>query len=368
LRRLLFDPVLSALPESTRSLVLSLADGMQLAPIEELPLESGKTLGEALGLRTVWSLRELLHERGSRWSEPPTVLVLGGADYDAHPLEAAPVVPGVGTPIVRSRDAGPGDPGAAGTGGEAGAESFPALPGTEAEAEDLAGTFAASFPDREATLLCAAGASEAAFVLQAPGRTFLHLATHGYFAPESAWVASVDSPPEALARFDVGQRDRVARLSPYSLAGIVLAGANLPADALGRREGLLTAQEIAQLDLSACHLATLSACETSLGVRRAGSGLASLRSAFHAAGARFVLATLWKVDDALAAELMADFYTRLWAQRQEPYAEPPADDCSRFANEGTSRQDESLRRAGSRGRDLSPPRHGGACVRSAGRR
>nr|MCU0867028.1 CHAT domain-containing protein [Planctomycetota bacterium] len=107
---------------------------------------------------------------------------------------------------------------------------------------------------------------------------------------------------------------------PYSLTGIVLTGANQPVNALGQREGILTAQEIAQLDLSACHLATLSACDSSLGVRQAGSGLASLRQSLHAAGARYVLATLWKVDDKIAADLMTDFYTRLWQQGQDPHA------------------------------------------------
>ena len=102
------------------------------------------------------------------------------------------------------------------------------------------------------------------------------------------------------------------------MTGIALAGANLPSDALGHREGILTAQEIAQLDLTACYLATLSACDTSLGVRRGGTGLASLRQAFHAAGARFVLASLWRVNDVHAEELMADFYTRLWKQHEDP--------------------------------------------------
>ena len=53
-------------------------------------------------------------------------------------------------------------------------------------------------------------------------------------------------------------------------------------------------------------------------MRRAGTGLASLRHAFHAAGARYVLATLWEVNDAAADALMRDFYTRVWEGKQDP--------------------------------------------------
>ncbi len=312
LRALLFDPILAALPDGTNALALSLADELHLLPLDELPLASGTSLGEAFDLRTVWSLRVLLHERRER-TTTPTALVLGGADYDATPDEAAPAVPTAATPIVEplatgGSRSGPGD------------HAFPPLPGTKAEAESLAATFAKSFPERFATTLQGTLASEALFVDAAPGTTFIHLATHGYFAPESAWVATDHKDDSPLARFDVSRSNRGAQLSPYSLAGIALTGANLPADALGRREGILTAQEIVQLDLQQCELATLSACKTSLGVRRAGTGLASLRQAFHAAGARFVLATLWEVNDAEAAKLMADFYDHLWQQGESPRA------------------------------------------------
>ena len=146
----------------------------------------------------------------------------------------------------------------------------------------------------------------------------LHLATQGDFAPEQALAATDQKAASPLAGFDTGRENRGAQLSPYSLAGLAFAGANLPPDALGRREGILTAQEVVHLDLQACELATLSACKTSLGVRRAGAGLASLRQAFHAAGAHYVLATLWEVHDTEAQKLMTDFYGRLWKEGQAP--------------------------------------------------
>ena len=50
--------------------------------------------------------------------------------------------------------------------------------------------------------------------------------------------------------------------------------------------GILTAEELATFDLRNCELAVLSACETNVGIRRAGQGIQSLQTALHAAGAR----------------------------------------------------------------------------------
>lgn len=60
-------------------------------------------------------------------------------------------------------------------------------------------------------------------------------------------------------------------------------------------------------------LAVLSACETGRGRLLRGEGLLGLARAFCLAGVRNLLVTLWKVDDRAAADLMAEFYTRLSA-------------------------------------------------------
>ena len=74
----------------------------------------------------------------------------------------------------------------------------------------------------------------------------------------------------------------------------------------------ITGEEIAGMDLSGCELAVLSACDTYLGEMRTGHGLASLQSALHAAGARFVITTRWQVPDKAAKLLMEQFYLQLW--------------------------------------------------------
>jgi CHAT domain-containing protein len=58
----------------------------------------------------------------------------------------------------------------------------------------------------------------------------------------------------------------------------------------------------------------LSACETSVGIRRAGQGIQSLQAALHGAGVRTAVTSLWKVDDAATRRLMEIFYTKLWKE------------------------------------------------------
>jgi CHAT domain-containing protein len=78
-------------------------------------------------------------------------------------------------------------------------------------------------------------------------------------------------------------------------------------------DGLLQAWEIFERLRLSADLVTLSACETALGLEAQGEGLLGLTRAFHYAGARTVLSSLWSVSDRSTAELMHRFYAHLRA-------------------------------------------------------
>src|SRR5262249_39063858 len=103
--------------------------------------------------------------------------------------------------------------------------------------------------------------------------------------------------------------------NPGLLSGLALAGANQRPTPPGKDDGILTALEVAELDLADVALATLSACETGLGDVAGGEGLLSLQRAFQVAGARAVVASLWGVDDPSTQTLMERFYQNLWSRK-----------------------------------------------------
>ena len=90
---------------------------------------------------------------------------------------------------------------------------------------------------------------------------------------------------------------------------MALAGANQrQATGLDEEDGILTAEEIAALDLSGVEWAVLSACDTGIGEVKAGEGVLGLRRAFQVAGARTLIMSLWPVEDQVARDWMRQLY------------------------------------------------------------
>ena len=75
---------------------------------------------------------------------------------------------------------------------------------------------------------------------------------------------------------------------------------------------MITAEEVEGLDLHGCDLAVLSACDTGRGKVAGGQGAMGLQRAFHQAGARTAVTSLWRIDDDDTKRLMAMFYNNLW--------------------------------------------------------
>jgi CHAT domain-containing protein len=78
------------------------------------------------------------------------------------------------------------------------------------------------------------------------------------------------------------------------------------------QDGFLRTDEVFNLRLGA-PLVMLSACETGLGKEKRGEGVMGLTRAFLYAGAPTVGVSLWSVADKSTAELMTEFYKRLFA-------------------------------------------------------
>jgi CHAT domain-containing protein len=133
------------------------------------------------------------------------------------------------------------------------------------EIKALAPLFPRSVPllDERATL--------AALREHAPHSDVLHLACHGQFRPDNPLFSSL-------------------RLG----------------------DGWLTVRDAYALDFPG-GLVTLSACETGVSAVAPGDEVIGLARGFFSAGAQSLLLSLWTVDDAATARLMADFYTQLRA-------------------------------------------------------
>jgi len=74
------------------------------------------------------------------------------------------------------------------------------------------------------------------------------------------------------------------------------------------QDRLVTAQEIAGMDLTGVDWAVISACNGGLGVLRPREGLFGLRRAFQIAGARSTILALWSVDDSATRAWMTELY------------------------------------------------------------
>ncbi|MEI7855530.1 MAG: CHAT domain-containing tetratricopeptide repeat protein, partial [Planctomycetota bacterium] len=182
------------------------------------------------------------------------------------------------------------------------------LPGTKAEVLSIENSFRKYFPSGSLVELNQNKASEQSVRESAPKSRYLHFATHGFFADETVKAMSVKQDNNKRM---MGEKAVVTGENPGLLSGLVLAGANLPPKGNGD-DGILTASEVAELDLTGVELAILSACETGLGKTAGGEGIFGLQRAFQLAGARTVVASSWKVPDLSTKELMVRFYGNLW--------------------------------------------------------
>lgn len=119
------------------------------------------------------------------------------------------------------------------------------------------------------------------------GYRLFHIATHGFSQREGV--------------------DNVWYASALSFAGIVdWLDSGVEQSAYGN--GILTADEISRIELKGTELVVLSACNSGNSLLDDTNHLAGLHIAFAAAGVRYIISSLWEVDDLATAVLMQLFY------------------------------------------------------------
>ncbi len=278
----LFGPW-DALLASYSSLYIAPDGWLQLIPFASLRLPNGRYWVESQQLHRVSTGRDLLlaAARGGLglWA-------VGGVDYQRFPDPT----PAARYPIPKANSYAQSllNPTEhrlrrLGRRGE-----FRPLPGTATEARSVAGDYQRAHAADNVHLLLGRNAAERHIkTLRSPH--VLHMATHGFY--------------------DVAQEGEV--VSPMTQAGLVLAGGNLGEQGADGEDGILYASEVLDMDLQGTELVTLSACDTGKGELDSSEGVYGLVRAFHIAGARNVLMSLWAIDDESARIFMSDFY-RYW--------------------------------------------------------
>ena len=271
----------------TRRVLISPDGALNLIPFGVLVDEDNHYLIEQYAFTHVTTGRDLLRLRAQTTSRDKS-LVIASPDYDRE-----------GTAVPVSTTTSPHSPGDMRS-AIFSTLRFGPLPGTIAEADVLRKLV----PD--VTVVSGAQATEAS-LKRVHGPRVLHIATHGFFLTDQKQDLGLQSM--------LGYADKPLALDEHRLenpllrSGLALAGANkVQAD---EEDGLLTALEVAGLDLWGTKLVVLSACDTGVGEVRNGEGVYGLRRALVIAGAETQVMSLWKVSDAATRYLMEAYYRRL---------------------------------------------------------
>jgi CHAT domain-containing protein/tetratricopeptide (TPR) repeat protein len=290
LRRAVFDPLMGSLEGRTR-VYLAPDSSLCRIPFEVMPIAAGRMLIDDYEFSYLSVGRDICRVSPRPKSLSPPV-VIADPDYDfagegettRDESERSTVRLRVGPEFRRS------------------GMSFHRLNGTLDE-----GTRVAKFLGVQPWLGPAALASRMRS-LRSPA--IMHVATHGFFLerPEKAKREDIDDPPSRA--FSLASQP-----DPMLRSGIALAGINnwlrgeQPPEHVA--EGILTAADLAELDLRGTALVVLSACDTGLGDLQSGEGIVGLKRGLQLAGASTVVLSLWKVPDEQTTQLMSHFYEEL---------------------------------------------------------
>ncbi len=272
LDEILMQPIRQLLG-NTKTILLSPDAALNLIPFEALVDENNQYLVENYHITYLTSGRDLLRLK-DKFASQQSPLIVADPFYGKAGKKVA---------LTRSIDLSE--------------FTFPGLPGTEQEAKAIENILP------QATVLTGSKATENA-VKQVKKPNILHIATHGFFKPESN--LSERNPGERNSPLQ-GERNVIE--NPLLRSGLVLAGVTIGQSA--GDDGVLTALETTNLNLVGTKLVVLSACDTGRGDIKIGQGVYGLRRALVIAGSESQLISLWKVSDDATKDLMVAYYGRL---------------------------------------------------------
>jgi CHAT domain-containing protein/tetratricopeptide (TPR) repeat protein len=295
---LVFKPLVAVLG-STRRLLLAPDGQLSLVPFAALH-DGNSFLVDAYDFTYLTSGKEVL-ERPEGAPALSSVVVL--ADPDFSTPAAAVATTAVEAPAQVTRSAAV-ERFFSHLRAEVAEQAWAPLPGTRQEAEAIQRLIP------QAQLYLGQQASKQQLIhLAAPG--VLHIATHGFFLEDAA----APTGARGVAHQGSGVASRPPP-DPLLRSGLVLSGARSPSSSASSVQSraastLVTALELAGVDLWGTQLVVLSACETGRGEVKRGQGVYGLRRALVTAGAETVVMSLWKVNDETTRQLMEEYYRNL---------------------------------------------------------
>lgn len=150
------------------------------------------------------------------------------------------------------------------------------------------------------TLIVASKASESIFNELSPRYSSILVSTHGDFCASNSISTDIRTSEE----------DETMSQNIIAFAGVNTYLHDKNFNASSHYDGLLSAKEISQLDLSKCNLFTISACQSALG-HISSDGVFGLQRGLKNAGVNIMLLSLWNVNSDATALLMKSFYDHL---------------------------------------------------------
>jgi CHAT domain-containing protein/tetratricopeptide (TPR) repeat protein len=267
LRKAIWEPLQPAL--SGARLAFVVPDGMlNLIPFAALPEGEGYLVDHGPVIHLLSSERDLIPAETA--SKKAGLLAIGSPEFEQAALDT-------GGPQLRGA---PVDC-------EAFSEmQFSPLPASLGEVREIATAWKKWNQQEPTDLLTGSEATRAHFLEAAPSARVLHVATHAFVLDKAC-----------------------GKGNPLLHSGLVFAGVNHD-----RQASVLTAEQIASLDLNGVDWAVLSACSTGNGELHDGEGVMGLVRSFRIAGAKTVVMTLWPVDDEIARRFMRSLYAERFAR------------------------------------------------------